>query len=128
MKTEDIVKRLEALLADIKGHQPVQGGETQPQFKGKEEPPAGWKRALVTFWSVEEKQNDRGTYTAARVGLAWIEPDGERQSCFLSTFDKSLIMKLDPLQKGSRVEYRTDRDKSGREKLADLVVTGAPGR
>lgn len=128
MKTEDIVKRLEALLADIKGHQPVEGGDIQPQFKGKEEPPAGWKRALVTYWVVEEKQNDRGAYTQGRVGLSWIEADGERQSCFLSTFDRALILKIDPLQKGSKVEYRAFRDKSGKEKLADLVVTGAPGR
>lgn len=82
----------------------------------------GWQRALCTFWAVEEKTNDRGPYTAARIGLRWKDANGEQQSCFLSTFDRQLISKVDPVPKGVAVEYRVTRDKSGREKLADLVV------
>ena len=82
-----------------------------------------WKRAKVTFWNVEEKQSDRGPFTAARVGVAWVE-NGERKSEFLSTIDRALIMRIDPLEKGANVEYTSAINKKGYLDLTDLRVTG----
>jgi hypothetical protein len=121
----EIAKRLRALADEITmGTVEMPGGQHEtPKCHTSGDLPSGWNRALCTFWAVEEKENDRGTYTQARIGLRWKDANGDAQSCFLSTFDKQLIMRIDPVMKGATVEYTTTRDKSGREKLADLRVT-----
>jgi hypothetical protein len=126
MTQQEIVAALRALADRME-----QGGKQAAPTLAQELPkchtsgdlPSGWNRALCTFWAVEEKENDRGAYTQARIGLRWKAANGEVQSCFLSTFDKALIMRIDPVTKGAPVEYTTTRDKSGREKLADLRLT-----
>jgi len=82
-----------------------------------------WKRAKVTFWNVEEKTSARGPFTTARVGLSWVE-NGERKSQFLSTLNRDLIMRIDPLEKGVNVEYMSATNAKGYEDLTDLRVTG----
>jgi hypothetical protein len=125
MTAAEIAKRLRALADEITiGTVAATAGQQEaPKCHTSGDLPSGWNRALCTFWAVEEKENDRGTYTQARIGLRWKDGSGEQQSCFLSTFDKALIMRIDPVMKGQTVEYSTTRDKSGREKLADLRVT-----
>ena len=124
MTAAEIAKRLRALADEITiGTVAATAAQQEaPKCQTSGDLPSGWNRALCTFWAVEEKENDRGTYTQARIGLRWKDGSGEL-SCFLSTFDKALIMRIDPVMKGQTVEYSTTRDKSGREKLADLRVT-----
>lgn len=125
-----IIGELERLVAELKKNPVPQapsnagGGGAPSSSAGSGAPNLGaWKRARVTFWNVEEKQSARGPFTAARVGLSWVE-NGERKSQFLSTLDRNLIMRIDPLEKGVNVEYTSATNAKGYEDLTDLRVTG----
>ena len=115
-----IIGELERIIAELRKSPGPQQGATAfvaPAAVSKAVP-AGWKRAKVTFWAVEEKMGQKGPYTAARVGLSWIE-NGERKSEFLSTFNRELIMRIDPLEKGTSVEYQ-DETKGQYRNLVDI--------
>ncbi len=122
-----IIGELERLLAELRKPQAPSnagGGGTPAPAAGGGAPNLGaWKRAKVTFWNVEEKQSTRGPFTAARVGLSWVE-NGERKSQFLSTLNRELIMRIDPLEKGANVEYTSATNAKGYEDLTDIRVTG----
>ena len=123
-----IVGELERLVNELKKPAPqtpsnAGGGGAPSSSAGGGVNLGAWKRAKVTFWNVEEKQSDRGPFTAARVGVRWVE-NGEMKSEFLSTIDRALIMRIDPLEKGANVEYTSAINKKGYLDLTDLRVTG----
>ena len=123
-----IVGELERLVNELKKPAPQTpsnaGGEGAPSSSAGGGVNLGaWKRAKVTFWNVEEKTSARGPFTTARVGLSWVE-NGERKSQFLSTLNRDLIMRIDPLEKGVNVEYTSATNAKGYEDLTDLRVTG----
>lgn len=125
-----IVGELERLVAELKKNPNTQapsnagGGGAPSSSAGGGAPNLGaWKRAKVTFWSVEEKQGENGPFTAAAVGLSWVE-NGERKSQVLRTIDRKLIMRIDPVEKGAHVEYTSAINAKGFENLTDLRVTG----
>jgi hypothetical protein len=119
-----IIGELERLVNELKKN-PIaaQGGGGAPAPAAPASLGA-WKKAKCTFWAVEEKISEKSgkAYCKARIGLSWIE-DGESKSCFLSTLDRKLIESIDPVNKGDRVEYQTER--SGQyENLTALRVVG----
>jgi hypothetical protein len=80
-----------------------------------------WLRGKVTYWNVEEKEGPKGPYVKARVGISWVQ-DGERQSEFLSTLNRELIERIDPLNKGDLVEYKV-LEKGKYRDLEDLRLS-----
>ena len=124
-----IVGELERLVNELKKNPASQtpsnagGGGAPSSSAGGGVNLGAWKRAKVTFWNVEEKTSARGPFTTARVGLSWVE-NGERKSQFLSTLNRDLIMRIDPLEKGVNVEYTSATNAKGYEDLTDLRVTG----
>lgn len=119
-----IVGELERLVNELK-KQPIvaQGGGGAPAPAAPASLGA-WKKAKCTFWAVEQKISEKSgkAYCKARIGLSWIE-DGESRSCFLSTLDRKLIESIDPVNKGDRVEYQSE--KQGQyENLTALRVVG----
>jgi hypothetical protein len=124
-----IVGELERLVNELKKNPAPQtpsnagGGGAPSSSAGGGVNLGAWKRAKVTFWNVEEKTSARGPFTTARVGLSWVE-NGERKSQFLSTLNRDLIMRIDPLEKGVNVEYMSATNAKGYEDLTDLRVTG----
>ena len=123
-----IVGELERLVNELKKPAPqtpsnAGGGGAPSSSAGGGVNLGAWKRAKVTFWNVEEKTSARGPFTTARVGLSWVE-NGERKSQFLSTLNRDLIMRIDPLEKGVNVEYTSATNAKGYEDLTDLRVTG----
>lgn len=124
-----IVGELERLVNELKKNPAPQtpsnagGGGAPSSSAGGGVNLGAWKRAKVTFWNVEEKTSARGPFTTARVGLSWVE-NGERKSQFLSTLNRDLIMRIDPLEKGVNVEYTSATNARGYEDLTDLRVTG----
>jgi hypothetical protein len=124
-----IVGELERLVNELKKNPAPQtpsnagGGGAPSSSAGGGVNLGAWKRAKVTFWNVEEKTSARGPFTTARVGLSWVE-NGERKSQFLSTLNRDLIMRIDPLEKGVNVEYTSATNAKGYEDLTDLRVTG----
>ncbi len=123
-----IVGELERLVNELKKNPPqtpsnAGGGGAPSSSAGGGVNLGAWKRAKVTFWNVEEKTSARGPFTTARVGLSWVE-NGERKSQFLSTLNRDLIMRIDPLEKGVNVEYTSATNAKGYEDLTDLRVTG----
>jgi hypothetical protein len=124
-----IVGELERLVNELKKNPVPQtpsnagGGGAPSSSAGGGVNLGAWKRAKVTFWNVEEKTSARGPFTTARVGLSWVE-NGERKSQFLSTLNRDLIMRIDPLEKGVNVEYMSATNAKGYEDLTDLRVTG----
>jgi hypothetical protein len=124
-----IVGELERLVNELKKNPVPQtpsnagGGGAPSSSAGGGVNLGAWKRAKVTFWNVEEKTSARGPFTTARVGLSWVE-NGERKSQFLSTLNRDLIMRIDPLEKGVNVEYTSATNAKGYEDLTDLRVTG----
>lgn len=122
-----IIGELERLVAELKKN-PLQapsnagGGGAPSSSAGGGANLGAWKKGKVTFWNVEEKTSARGPFTAARVGISWVE-NGERKSEFLSTIDRALIHRIDPLEKGTLVEYTSETNAKGYLDLTDLRVT-----
>ena len=121
--TEWIIQELERLVAEIKrtplAPSNAGGGGAPSSVAGGG---GGWKKARVTFWAVEEKEGPKGPYARAALYVAWRE-DGEDCKAKMSTIDQKLIRSVDPLVKGTHIEYQSE--KNGQyENVTAIRVTG----
>jgi hypothetical protein len=77
-------------------------------------PDDGWTLGKVSYWDVKEGTNARGKpYVRGTLGI--MGADG-----FMSTFDEEIIHGVDPLNKGERVEFKSESSKCG--KYVNLVA------
>ena len=107
-----IIGELERMLAELRKPQAPSnagGGGTPAPAAGGGATLGAWKRAKVTFWGVEEKQGPKGPYYRAALYVSWVE-NGERMSAKMSTLDRKLIEAIDPLEKGSSIEYQSEKN------------------